>query len=124
MAGGVDDVDRHDLAGDLLGAGARVLHRGVLREDRDALLALEITGVHDPIGHFLVLGVGALLLEHRVDESGLAVVDVGDDGDIAQIRACRHSPHLTASEETPRPLGALRRSRFRNSCIWVSIFRS
>jgi len=32
-----------------------------------------------------MFGVCALLLKHGVDESGLAVVNVGDDGDISQI---------------------------------------
>jgi hypothetical protein len=45
VAGGVDDVDRHVL-GDR-GRGDRRVHRGVLREDRDALLALEVHRVHD-----------------------------------------------------------------------------
>jgi hypothetical protein len=28
----------------------------------------------------------AALIEHGVDESGLAVIDVGDDGDVANLR--------------------------------------
>jgi hypothetical protein len=32
-------------------------------------------------------GEGAGLPEHRIDESGLAVVDVGDDRDIAKVLA-------------------------------------
>ena len=71
----VDDVDLHVAA----------LHRGVLGEDRDALLALEVTGVHDALGDVLVLPERAGLPEHRVDERRLAVVDVGDDGDVAQV---------------------------------------
>ena len=84
VAGGVDDVDRHRLA---VAGGTGVVHRGVLREDRDALLALEVTGVHDPVGDALglVRGERAGLPEHRVDERGLAVVDVGDDRDVAQV---------------------------------------
>ena len=58
---------------------------GVLREDRDALLALEVVGVHDPLDDFLVLAEDAGLPEHGVDERRLAVVDVGDDGDVADV---------------------------------------
>ena len=70
--------------------GAVVAHGGVLGEDRDALLALEVAGVHGPLGELVVLVVGALLPQHRVDEGGLAVVDVGDDRDVAQVGAHRH----------------------------------
>src|SRR6478735_2320832 len=75
VAGGVDDVDRHRLA---VGGRAGVVDRGVLREDRDALLALQVPGVHDALGDALGLvgGEGAGLTQHGVDERGLAVVDV------------------------------------------------
>ncbi len=73
VAGGIDDVD--DLAVPLDG--------GVLGEDRDAPLSLEVVTVH----HALVLEAGAADLgadfEDAVDERGLAVVDVRDDSDIA-----------------------------------------
>ena len=65
---------------------AGVADRGVLGEDRDALLALEVAGVHRPLVD--VLGwcaERAGLPQHRVDERGLAVVDVGDDRDVAQV---------------------------------------
>ena len=84
VAGGVDDVDRHAL-----GRGrAGVVDRGVLGEDRDPLLALEVTGVHDPLADALglVRGEGAGLAQHGVDQRGLAVVDVRDDRDVAQVR--------------------------------------
>ena len=86
VAGGVDDVDDHRLAA---AGGTRVVDRGVLREDRDALLALEVAGVHDTVGDALglVRGEGAGLAEHRVDQRGLAVVDVRDDRDVAQVGA-------------------------------------
>ena len=34
----------------------------------------------------LVFAEGSALFEHGVDEGRLAVVDVGDDGDVAEIR--------------------------------------
>ena len=66
---------------------AGVVDRGLLGEDRDPLLALEVARVHDPIDERLVGPEGAGLAEHRVDERGLAVVDMGDDGDVAEVGA-------------------------------------
>ena len=73
----VHDVDLHVL----------VVDGRVLGHDRDALLALEVDRVHDPLDHVLVGAEDAGLPEHGVDEGGLAVVDVGDDGDIADVGA-------------------------------------
>ena len=73
VAGGVDDVD-------LL---AVVEDGGVFGEDGDAALALELVGIHDALGDGFIGAEGAGLAEKGVDEGGLAVVDVGDDGDIA-----------------------------------------
>jgi hypothetical protein len=77
VAGGVDDVERHPLPA----------HRGVLGEDGDALLALQVAGVHDPVDHGGPLAERARLAQHGVHEGGLAVVDVRDDGDVAEIAA-------------------------------------
>ena len=84
VARGVDDVDRHALRRGRAG----VVHRGVLGEDRDPLLALQVTGVHDPLADDLglVRGERAGLPQHRVDQRGLAVVDVRNDRDVAQVR--------------------------------------
>ena len=77
VAGGVDDVqpDAADVDGRLL------------REDRDALLALEVPRVHHAVHHGLVVAEGARLAEQRVHEGGLAVVDMGDDRDVPEIVA-------------------------------------
>ena len=77
VAGRVDDV-QPDVG---------VVDRGLLGQDRDALLALQVARVHDPVDDRLVRAERAGLAEHRVDEGGLAVVDVGDDGDVAQVVA-------------------------------------
>ncbi len=86
VTGGVDDVQRDVVA------AARVVpdERGVLGEDRDALLAFEVTGVHDALGDVLVGPEGTGLVEHRVDQRGLAVVDVGDDREVADVGAVTH----------------------------------
>ena len=93
----VDDVDLHVLV------AAAVAHRGVLGEDRDALLPLEVHRVHDPLVDVLVGAEGAGLPQHLVDERRLAVVDVGDDGDVAEIGALEHEgDELSGGGETGR----------------------
>src|SRR4029078_10726862 len=75
VAGSVDDVD----------AGALPLQRGGIVQNGNAALALQVVGVHRALGHLLVLAIGAGLLQQAVDEGGLAVVDVGDDGDVTKV---------------------------------------
>ena len=75
VARGVHNIDFH----------AVVLHGGVLGHDGDAPLPLQVVGVHDPLHGGLVLPVDAALLEHLVHQRGLAVVHVGDDGDVSQV---------------------------------------
>ena len=81
------------------------MNGGVLGEDGDALLALELAGVHDALARVLLGRAGAEgpgLPQHRVDKSRLAVVDVGDDGDVAQILAHSHMEYFFR----PRSAGA------------------
>ena len=59
------------------------MNRRVLGENCDAALSFKIVGVHDAFGDGLVRPKGARLAEHGVNQGGLAVVNVGDDGDIA-----------------------------------------
>ena len=79
VAGRVDDVDAHVLPGD----------GGGLGHDGDAALFFEIVRIHHALGDALVFAKGARLLEQAVDERGLAMVDVGDDGDVAQLHVQR-----------------------------------
>ena len=80
VAGRVDDVEDH----------VAVANRRVLGEDRDALLTLEVVRVHHPLVDVLVGAERARLPQQGVDERRLAVVDVGDDCNVAQIRARGH----------------------------------
>ena len=75
VAGRVDDVNAH----------AAPVDRGALGQDRDAALAFELAAVQGALLHRLVRPHGAALAQQSVDQSRLAVVDVGDDGDVAQI---------------------------------------
>ena len=100
MARRVDDVDAHVLPHD----------RGRLGENGDAALALEVARIHHPLGDALVLAERARLLEQPVDERRLAMVDVGDDGDVAKLHG-RERAFLTAdgrmAQSAPRcPLDA------------------
>ena len=77
VARGVDEVDLH--------VAFHVID-GRLGQDRDAPLALLVVGVHDPVDEGLVGAEDAGGAQHGVDQRGLAVVDVGDEGDVAERR--------------------------------------
>ena len=77
VAGRVNDVDLH----------VAHAHGGVLREDRDAFLTLQLVRVHDALGRVGVRAELARLLEQSVDQRRLAVVDVRDDRDVADVVA-------------------------------------
>ena len=87
VAGGVHDVDVDVL----------VVDGRVLGHDRDALLALQVHRVHDPLGDGLVLAEEPRLPEHGVDQGGLAVVDVGDDRNVTDAVALLHLPIVPCS---------------------------
>ena len=86
VAGRVDDVD----------PGVLPDQRGRLGEDGDAALALEVVGIHGALGDALVVAERAGLLQQPVDQGGFAVVDMGDDGDVAQV----HVELLMVREES------------------------
>ena len=80
VAGGVDDVDVVVVA-----RAVGVVDRAVLGQDRDAPLALQRVGVEDALALQFALAELAALAEELVDQRRLAVVDVGDDGDVANL---------------------------------------
>ena len=59
------------------------MDRRVLGQDGNPALFFELVRVHDALDDCLVAAVGAGLAEECVNQGGLAVVDVGDDGDVA-----------------------------------------
>ena len=67
----------------------RTVHSGVLGENGDTFLSLKVAGVHYSFGDFLVRGEDAGLFQHRVNQGGFPVVDVGDDGYIAEFMLLR-----------------------------------
>ena len=113
VTGGVDDVDDDAvLEAQGLSGGAGVVDGSVLGENGDALLALQITGVHDALaGLFdrVALRERSGLPEHCVNQRGLAMIDVCDDGDISQVGPRGHmwTPQMWiqiyACEEAKKP---------------------
>jgi hypothetical protein len=97
---GVDDVD----------AGARIFNGAVLGQDRDAALALDVIRIHDALANLLVGSEGARLLQQAVDQRGLAMVDVGNDGDVANgllhgnraLGGCARVPEWALQHEITR----------------------
>ena len=83
--GALDFTAEIAVAGRIHDIDARVVieERCILGQDGDAALALEVIGVHDALDQRLITAKDATLAQHGVHEGGLAVVDVSDDGDIA-----------------------------------------
>ena len=79
VAGRVDDVDPG------LARLAVPQHARAFGQDGDAAFALLVVGVHGALGRRLIGSEHTRLGQKLVHQGGLAVVDVGDDGDVAQI---------------------------------------
>ncbi len=75
VSGGVDDIDAVILP----------LDGRVLGQDGDPAFLFDGVGVHDPIAVVTTLVEGAGLAQELVDQRGLAMIDVGDDGDVAKL---------------------------------------
>ncbi len=75
VAGRIDDVDAVVAPGD----------GGVLGENGDAALALQIVRIHDALLQVLARIERAGLAQQLIDEGGFAMIDVRDDGDIAKF---------------------------------------
>ena len=75
MAGSVDNVDFHAL----------VRNGHILRENGDAPLAFQVVVVQDEVPEVLGPTDEIGLVDHPVHEGGLAVVHMGNDGDIPNI---------------------------------------
>ena len=61
------------------------LDAGALGEDGDAALALLVVGIQRPFLDLLIVADRAGLLQEVVDERGLAMVDMGDNGNISYV---------------------------------------
>ena len=85
MARGVDEVQ--DVVFAVVGAVVQTDGAGL---DGDAALALKVHGVEDLVLH-LALFDRVAFLEQAVGQRGFTVVNVGDDGKIADMRKVGHS---------------------------------
>ena len=57
----------------------------VLRPDRDALFALQVHGVHDERALGRHIAHRFRVAKHRIDQGGLPMVNVGDDGNVPEM---------------------------------------
>ena len=55
---------------------------------------LEVAGVHDPLVDFFVCAERTGLLQHGIDEGGLAVVDVRDDREVSDVGTRRDGARI------------------------------
>ena len=62
-----------------------ITDRGVLSHDGDAALALKVHRVHDAVDDGFVVTISAGLFEHGIDERGLPVIDMRNDGDVSNV---------------------------------------
>jgi hypothetical protein len=75
VPGGIDDVEARAFPDDA----------GAFRENGDAALPLQVVAVERALRDVLFLPEGPRLFKQRVDQRGLSMIDVGDDGDIANV---------------------------------------
>jgi len=107
VAGGVNDVELDPV----------VVDRSVFGEDRDPALAFEVHRVHHSVGDVLALAKGARLPEHGVDQRRLAVVDVGDDCDVAEVLSAGHWGRAMVGIEGRRPAAVQKSSQMLISLV-------
>jgi hypothetical protein len=105
VAGRIHDVDLDQLTR----LGVRDDDGSVLGQDGDAALALQIIGIHDALGYLLVLAEDVRLAQHVIDQGGLAVVHVGDDGDVPKVGAFLQ--HTFLFNPSPQPLSQWERGK-------------
>ncbi len=79
VAGGIDEIQLVDLP-----IFRFVEEANGMGFDRDATFAFEVHGIQD-LGHHFALGEGTGMFQKAIGEGGLAVVDVGDDGEVSNV---------------------------------------
>ena len=95
MARGVDDVDLDIFP----------MHRSALGENGDAALFFDVVRIHRALNLALVVAVSAGLLQQFVHQRRLAVVNVGDDSNVAKV-------HRSSSGFTVWVPGAVQQGKF------------
>ena len=85
MARGIQNINLH-----------AIMHNsGIFGQNSNATLTLQIVGVHNALFHMLVSTEHAALLQHRINQGGLAMVNVGNNGYITNI-VSNHGPILSS----------------------------
>mgnify|MGYP001826853300 CR=1 FL=1 len=79
MAGRVDEVQLVSFP-----VASLVIERYALRLDRDAAFPLEVHGVEYLLRHFAI-GKAAAHVDETVSQGRLAVINMGDDGEVAYV---------------------------------------
>ncbi|NJN36874.1 MAG: hypothetical protein HC794_07235 [Nitrospiraceae bacterium] len=82
MAGCIDDVDARGAA-----ISAVPFDTGALGKNGDPAFLFEIARIHRALFNALVFAESARLAEQLVHQRGLAVVNVGNDGEITDVGA-------------------------------------
>ena len=77
MSGGVDDIDLHIF----------VIDGCILGKNRDSAFPFERIAVHDAILNLLIFTENTALLEHLIDESCFAMVNMGNDCNVPNVFA-------------------------------------
>ena len=73
-----------------------IMHNGcIFGQNSDATLTLQVVGVHNALFHMLVRTENAALLQHSIHQSGLAMVNVGNNGNITNV-VSNHGPILSS----------------------------
>ena len=63
-----------------------LMHNGsVFGQDRNAAFPFQIVGIHHAFRHLFVLTENMALFQHCVYQSGFAMIDMGDDGNVPDI---------------------------------------
>ena len=75
VARGIHDIDFIVL----------VMDRGILCQNGDAALPLQIAGVHHPLHGGLIFPVNTALLQHFIHQRGLAMVNMGNNRNISNF---------------------------------------
>ena len=101
VAGGVDDVDADAVMFDTCAFG----------QNGNAALTLDVVAVHRALRDLLPLAERAGLFQKLVNERGFAMVDVGDNGDVAKL----HRGGLFRFSAVARALQGLRLESQRRS---------
>ena len=87
MSGGVNNVNDHaTFESKLLSGGTAIVDSSVLGENRNALFAFKIARIHHAFTGLLnriALVESTRLPQHRINQGGLAVVNVCNNRDIS-----------------------------------------